>query len=174
MANPQDTVEKGGNLIPFKPGEDSRRQPGRGRPTILSDPDVVDLFAKGVTDGLTTKELADTFAISERIVRSYKNDPRVKAAALKFINERIVRITSRTDAKLDSILLSPKFNDLPLEDQVALLLKVRKEYLGGILRMQAEGGKVDAETINEAMEELEENPQFATELRELMERNASG
>jgi hypothetical protein len=53
---------------------------------------------------------------------------------------------------------------------VTLLLKIRKEYLGGVLRLQAEGGKPDAETINEAMNQLEDDPEFATELRELLER----
>jgi transposase len=159
------------NLTPhqFKPGEDARRG-RRGQPSPLNDPEIVDLFAKGVTDGLTTEQLANEFAVTDRTIRNWKNDPRVKAAAYKYINERIVRITAKTDAKLDALLRSERFNDLPLEEQVALLLKVRKEYLGGVLRLQAEGGKPDAETINEAMNELEDNPEFATELRELLER----
>jgi hypothetical protein len=41
-----------------------------------------------------------SFEISERTVRHWKNDARVKAAAYKFINDRIVRITARTDSRL--------------------------------------------------------------------------
>jgi hypothetical protein len=157
------------DLVPFKPGPDSRRG-RRGQPSPLNDPEIVDLFAKGVTDGLTTAELAENFAVTDRTIRNWKNDPRVKAAAYKFINERIIRITARTDAKLDALVASADFKELPIEEQVTLLLKIRKEYLGGVLRLQAEGGKPDAETINEAMNQLEDDPEFATELRELLER----
>lgn len=159
------------NLIPFKQGHDERRYTGPGRPSKLDDPDFVELFAKSLVSGATGEELAEAFEIHQRTVRHWKKDPRVKAASYKLINERIVRITSRTDARLDAALNSAEFKELPIDDQVSLLLKVRKEYLGGILRLQAEGGKIDAGTINEAMDELEDNPEFAEELRALMARS---
>lgn len=162
------------NLIPFtKGGPNPHRQPGRGRPTPLNDPEWVDRFAYAVCEGLTTKQLMETFEVSDRTVRTYKNDPRVKNAATKHVNDRIMRITAKTDAKLDAILGGDDFKELPLEEQIALLLKVRKEYLGGAMRMTVEGGKIEAGQINDAMDELEDNPEFAAELRELLERGTS-
>ena len=54
------------NLIPFRKGHDARRGRSKGRPTPLSNPDFVDLFARAVSEGLTIKELADLFDIGER------------------------------------------------------------------------------------------------------------
>lgn len=158
------------NLIPFKKGHDPRRQPSPGRPSKLVDPEFVDLFAKALAEGLTTAELSEMFDISERTVHNYKRDQRVKVAALKHVEDRVLRITRRTDSKLDSLLDSADFQALAIEDQIALLLKVRKEYLGGAFRLQAEGGKVEAETINETLNALEDDPEFAREVAELAER----
>ena len=52
------------------------------------------------------------------------------------------------------------------------LLDVRKEYLGGTLRQQTEG-RADAATINDTMNALESDPEFATELGELLDRPRS-
>lgn len=166
----QTSVENGGNLKPFTGANDPRRKPGRGRPSPLNDPEWLDLFAHAHAEGLTNAQLADHFKVSERSVRTYKKDPRVKNATLKHVEDRIIRITRRTDAQLDQLISSDEFKALPIEDRVTLLLKVRKETLGGVLRSQAESGKADAGTINEAMEELESNPELATAFRDLAEQ----
>lgn len=162
------------NIIPFKfkPGDKTGNQNliHRGRPTKLSDPAFIDVFARAIAEGLTNAEMSDQFDISETTVKNYKRDQRVKVAALKYVEDRILRITRRTDAKIDSIVESPAFTELAIEDRVTLLLKIRKEYLGGAFRLQAEGGKVEAETINEALNALEDDPEFAAEVAALSDR----
>src|SRR4051812_16388076 len=137
----KDIKARGGNLIPFTGNDDPRRAPGRGRPTKLNDPDYIDQFAHAIAEGLTNAELAETFAISTRTARLHKKDPRVKQAALKFTEDRILRITRKTDSKIDALVDTDDFQALPIEDRVALLLKIRKEFLGGVIRLQAESGR---------------------------------
>lgn len=161
------------NLIPFSGVDDPRRQNGRGRPSYLNDPEWVDLFAEALANGLTKAQLAEEFDISESSVKRYKRDARVKSAALKHIEDRIHRITRHTDSKLDYLLRSDEFNELPIEEKITLLLKVRKETLGGVLRLQAESGKVDAGSITDAMDAAEADPEFAKDLAQMAERLAA-
>lgn len=171
MGNPKDTVERGGNLIPFKKGDSGPSgNRGRGRPTKLNDPDYIEQFAHAIAEGLTNAELAETFSIGDRTVRDHKKDPRVKAAALKYVEDRILRITRKTDSKLDALVDSEDFKQLPIDDRIALLLKIRKEFLGGVIRLQAESGRATAETINDTLEELESNPELAREFAEMAAR----
>lgn len=161
------------NLKPFTGGPDPRHQPGRGRPSPLNDPEWVELFARALAEGLTNDQISDEFDISTTSVKKYKRDPRVKAAALKSVEDRILRVTRRTDTKIDLLVSGPKFDALDVQDQIMLLLKVRKEYLGGVLRLQAESGKVDSGTVNEAMDAMESDPAWAAEMRKLLERSPS-
>lgn len=128
----------------------------------MDDPDKLELFAQALSEGESTKELAKLFLISERTVRIYKKDPRVKAAALKYIEDRVIRVTRKVDAQIEQRLENPE------ELDTDTLLKIRKEFLGGVLRLQTQGGKADSDTINEAMDAIESNPEFAKELQELL------
>lgn len=150
------------NLRPFEPGYDYRRRPGRGRPSLLDDPEMVDLFARAVAEGLTNKQLSETFHIGERTARDHKKDPRVKAAAFKYAQDRVLLITRKTDAEIERRL--EKTADM----DVIELLKVRKEFLGGAFRAQTEGGKADDRTITDAMDSLEGDPELAAKLLDLL------
>lgn len=162
------------NLIPFQKGHDPRRQPGRGRPSKLNDPEFVEAFAQAVAEGIKNDDLSEMFDVSVRTVKNYKRDQRVKVASIKHVEDRILRITRRTDSKIDALVETADFKALPIEDQIGLLLKIRKEYLGGAFRLQAEGGKVEAETINDTLNALEDDPEFAREVAELAERLKKG
>lgn len=134
----------------------------RGREAFLDDPEMVDLFARALSDGWTTAQLASSFNVSDRSVRTYKKDPRVKAASLKYTQDRILTITRKTDAEIERRLQSA--GEIELVD----LIRLRKEFLGGVFRTGAEGGKTDDRTITEAMDELEGNPDLAAELLKLL------
>lgn len=151
------------HLIPFKEGHDDRAHAKRGRPSPLNNPDYLDLFAQALSDGMTNAELANTFQISDSTVQVYKRDPRVRAAAMKYIEARVVRIHRKVDSQIEQRL------ENAAEIDTATLLKIRKEFLGGVMRMQTEGGKTDEKTINEAQEAIEANPNFAAELRAFIE-----
>lgn len=136
----------------------------RGRPSFFDNQEKVDLFAQGLADGTKLKELAGMFGVSNWSAVQYKKDPRMKAAVLRKIEERVHRVTRVVDAKIEERL--EEADDLDTDT----LLKIRKEFLGGALRLQTQGNKADANTINDAMDEIESNPEFAAELQQLLER----
>jgi hypothetical protein len=148
-----------GNLIPFT----EARKKGRGAPSpILDNPEKLELFARAVADGQSIKDLAALFNVTERSVSTYKKDARVKAIAFKLIEDRVFRVTRKVDAEIERRLQDAE------ELDTDILLKIRKEFLGGALRLQTEGGKADANTINETMDVMEDNPEFAVELDRLL------
>lgn len=138
-----------------------KKEQKSGRLPFLDDPEMVELFARAVSDGWTNKLLCSTFHISERSCQGYKKDPRVKHAAVKYTQERILLITRKTDTEIERRLNNAD------ELDVADLIKLRKEYLGGAFRVQAEG-RADDRTVNEAMNTLEGNPELAAELLKLL------
>lgn len=162
------------NLRSFKPGYDARRFPNptstkkRGRPSPLDDPEFLELFSEALANGLTAPELAELFEMGERTMRDYKKDPRVKAAALKFIEDRVIRVCRKIDNVIENRLLHPE------EMDVTELLKIRKEYLGGVLRQQTQGSKDDQDVIHEAIEVIENNPEFAAEFEALIRGKIAG
>lgn len=133
-----------------------------GRPSRLAEPGFVDLFAARLVDGAPNAQLSEEFDVSPSTVKVWKRDPRVLAAAQKLIEDRVVRVTRKTDSEIENRLANAA--DLTVKE----LLEIRKEYLGGRFRKQIEG--VDAQTTNEAMERLEENPELAAELQAMVER----
>jgi transposase len=155
VADPRD------NLVPFTGADDPRRQNGRGRPSRLNDPGFIDLFAALVVSGATNEEIAQQCEISDRSVRNYKKDPRVKAAAIKLTEDRILRITRKVDSEIEQRLQHP--NEIPTDE----LIKLRKEYLPGFVRQQVDA-QADAATIEEVMTEIEDDPELAEKLRELV------
>lgn len=128
----------------------------------MDDPEMIDLFARAVADGWTNDALSKYFNIGERTARDHKKDPRVKAAAYKYVQERVLLITRKTDREIEARLASA--HELDTET----LLKIRKEFLGGAFRSQAEGGKADDRTVNEAMDQLEGDPDLAAKLLDLL------
>jgi hypothetical protein len=159
-------VEAEKNLIPFKEGFDSRRKAGRGRPSKLDDPEYIVLFAQALAEGLTIPELADLFIIGQRTAREHKNNPLVRAAALKYIEERVIRITRKVDSQIEQRLQNVAVLD------TATLLKIRKEFLGGVMRLQTQGGKDDPDTISAAQSQLEDNPELVAKLLDLVKQPA--
>lgn len=151
-------------LIPFTVGPDARRGPG-GKTSPLDDEEWREVFCQGVAAGLTSKELADVFGMHERTMRLYKKDPRVKADVLKLIRDRIIRVSRKVDSQIEHRLQNAA--EIPTLD----LLKIRREYLGGTFREQAEG-KNDPDVIGEAAAALEDNPNLIAELEEIVTRRA--
>lgn len=141
--------------------------PIAGRSPVLDDAEMLELFVQSLCNGMSNSELADMFNVTTRSVSTYKHDPRVRAASLKYIEERVIRVARQVDTEIEK-----RLEDCDELDTVTLL-KIRKEFLGGALRMQTQGGKTDAKTINEAMDEIESNPEFAKELQELLAKQAA-
>jgi hypothetical protein len=124
----------------------------------LSDPEFAGRVAQAFVDGCTREEMCHLFGVSRpQTITVWRRDPRVKVIAAKLIEDRVLQITRSVDKKIEAILHR---DDLSVQEYLA----IRKEYLGGALRMQTE--KADDETIGEAQAWLEKNPDLADKFLE--------
>lgn len=125
----------------------------------------VELLAQAIATGLSSKEMAELFGCSRGKINEEKRNPIVKAAVLKLVEDRVIRVTRKVDSVIEQRL------NMAEELDTETLLKIRKEYLGGVLRMQTQGSAKDAATVNEAMNQIESDPNFARELEELLNKS---
>jgi hypothetical protein len=148
----------------FEPGNDTGGvgNRGRGRPSYLSDPENVKNVAEAFSIGMSREDMCDTFGVSDPgTITRWRKDARVKAAVRKIVNDRILRISSKTDHVIEGRLAQA--TDMTIDE----LIKIRKEYGGSAL---ARTDASDDAIINEAMEALEENPQLLDQLKEVLSR----
>lgn len=134
----------------------------RGRPHKLDDPENVKLVAQAFADGVTREKMCETFEVKDPgTITRWRKDPRVKAEVRKLLNDRILRISSKTDSVIEQRLQNA--HEMSIDD----LIKVRKEFGGSSLV----GEKIDEDSmLNEAMEALEANPELLDEMRALLEK----
>lgn len=135
-----------------------------GRPNPLANPDFAKSVAEAFVSGLSRQEMCDLFGVKDRdTITRWRRDPRVKVHAFKLIEDRVLQVTRRVDAVIAERLENA--SELSIDE----LIKIRKEFLGGALRAQTE--KADEATITEAMQAIEDNPEFAEELQKLLKGN---
>lgn len=137
-----------------------------GRPSGLSDPERVKLAAALFVEGATRPQMAEELGVSEWTITQWRKDPRVRAQVAKLVEDRVMRIVGKTDHIIEGRLQDAEKMD------TELLLRIRKEFLGGAFRALHEGGKVDEATTYEAMEAVEGDPELLEGLRELLARRA--
>ncbi len=148
------------NLQPFRPGADHRRG-HKGRPNPLADPAFAKLVGEAFADGLSRKEMCVMFGVKDvDTITRWRRDPRVKAYALKLIEDRVLQVTRKVDGVIAYRLENAS------EMTVMELLAIRKEFLGGALRLQVE--RADEATVAEAQDWLEKNPEAADQLEALL------
>lgn len=140
---------------------DSQNRYKGGRPHALADPDFAKQVAEAFIAGLTRPEMCEMFGVKDPdTITRWRRDPRVKAHALKLTEDRILQVTRKVDSVMENRLQNAE--NLTVRE----LLDIRKEYLGGALRAQTE--KADEETIAEAASFLEDNPEAAEQLKEIL------
>jgi len=131
------------------------------RPNPLADPDFAKAVAEAFAAGLSRKEMAEMFEVKDLdTITRWRRDPRVKSIALKIIEDRVLQVTRKVDG-----VIAQRLEDAS-EMTMQELLAIRKEFLGGALRAQTE--KADAETIGEAQDWIEKNPEAAAQLEQLL------
>jgi hypothetical protein len=136
------------------------------RPNPLANPDFAKSVAECFVDGLSRKEMAELFGVKDLdTITRWRRDPRVKAIALRLLEDRVLQVTRKVDAVIAQRLETA--NEMTTKE----LLEIRKEFLGGALRQQTE--KADDETINETMTWLDENPEAAAQLAAIMSGDAA-
>lgn len=131
------------------------------RPNPLADPSFAQAVAEAFADGLSRAEMCDMFAVKDRdTITRWRRDQRVKVRALKIIEDRVLQVTRKVDGVIAGRLENAE--NMTIQE----LLMVRKEFLGGALRAQTE--KADDETITEMQTWLEEHPDAADQMEELL------
>lgn len=133
-----------------------------GRRSKLQNPEIVKTFAEAWITGASRKELSKLFGISVDTVTNWTQDPRVQANAARFAQERVNRITRKLDGEIEGRLDNVKDWD------TELILKVRKEYLDRALKVDIGGNINTAEATNELLNAMDEDPEFAMKLREML------
>lgn len=93
-------------------------------------------------------------------ITRWRRDPRVKAYALKIIEDRVLQVTRKVDGVIAARL------EYAEKMTIQELLLIRKEFLGGALRAQTE--KADEETVQEAQAFLESNPDAMSQLEAML------
>lgn len=144
--------------------EDTQFQPGhrggnigRGRPSKLDDPQELKQIAEAFANGCTRDDMCEMFGVSDPgTITRWRKDVRVKAEVRKIIDDRILRISSKTD-----FVIEGRLNQSSGEMSVDDLIKIRKEFGGSALARR----DVDADAATQgAMEALEENPELLEQI----------
>lgn len=136
------------------------------RPHTLADPEKCKQVAELFTAGCSRQEIADIMGVSDLdTITRWRRDPRVKTIVMKLIEDRVLEVTRKVDAKIAAILQQ---DDLSVKE----LLAIRKEFLAGSLRAKTEN--VDEDTISEAMDAIEEGGQdFVDKVEDIFRRNTA-
>ncbi len=140
--------------------------PNRGRPSGLADPERVKLAAAMFMEGATRAEMGAELGVSEWTITQWRKDARIRAQVTKLVEDRVMRIVGKTDHLIEARLQSAS------EMDTELLLRIRKEFLGGAFRALHEGGKADEDTVYEAMGEVEADPELLEGLKTLLARRS--
>jgi transposase-like protein len=143
----------------FQPGH---VKAGGGRPHGLNDPERVKLAAAMFVEGATRETMAAELGVSAWTITQWRK----RAQVTKLVEDRVLRIIGRTDHIIAGRLQHAEDMDTDL------LLRIRKEFLGGAFRALHEGGKADDETVYEAMNEVEADPELLAGLKELLARRS--
>lgn len=128
---------------------------------FLSDPEHVKAVAEAFAAGASRQQMCEMFNVSDpATITRWRRDPRVKAMALKIIEDRVLQVTRKVDGVIAERLEHTE--DMSIKE----LLLIRKEFLGGALRSQTE--KADEDVILQMMEAMEANPNIEEQLQALV------
>lgn len=134
-----------------------------GRKSQLNDPDFARQIAELYVRGVSREEMAEELGCHRDTISVWVKDPRVAAHARKIAVDRATRISRRIDSEMEGRLAYIS------TWEIDTILKVRKEYLDRPLKVAA-GEDVDtAKATNELAEALDQNPDLAKQLAELLE-----
>ncbi len=139
------------------------------RPNPLADPDFAKQVAEAFAAGASRADMCEMFGVKDPdTITRWRRDARVKAYALKLIEDRVLQVTRKVDGVIAGRLEHAE--NMTIQE----LIMIRKEFLGGALRAQTE--KADEATVAEAQDWLEANPEAADELDRILagERSIPG
>jgi hypothetical protein len=128
---------------------------------MLSDPDLCQRVAEAFAAGCSRQQMCEMFNVdSLQTITRWRRDPRVRARALKIIEDRVLQVTRKVDGVIAERL--EHADEMSVKD----LIMIRKEYLGGALRAQTE--KADDDAVIQMMEAMEANPDLDKQIEALL------
>ena len=128
-----------------------------GRPNPLADPDFAQEVAEAFAAGCSRTDMCEMFGVRDpATITRWRRDPRVKARAMKIIEDRVLTVTRKVDGVIEGRLQHAE------NMTITELLAIRKEFLGGALRERTEN--IDESTVQEAQTFLEQNPDAMEQL----------
>lgn len=128
----------------------------------ISNPDFAKAVAEAYIDGCSRVEMAEMFGCGKDTITSWTQDIRVQTHAAKMAQERVTRITRRIDRTIEGRLQEAS------EMDTEVLLKIRKEFLDRALKIDLGAGKDNPDTVREAVDLMEAQPEFAAQLSALL------
>ena len=128
----------------------------------IADPEFAQAVAEAYINGLSRTEMSDMFGVCKDTITAWTKDIRVQTHAAKMAQERVTRVTRRIDATIEGRLQEVA------EMDTELLLKIRREFLDRALKIDLGAGKDNPDTIKEATDLIESNPDFAAGLAALL------
>lgn len=145
----------------FESGD--KRVRHRGRPHFLNDPENVKLIAEAFAAGMSRDDMCELADVKDPgTITRWRKDPRIKAEVRKILNDRIMRISAKTDSVIEQRLQHAA--DMSIDD----LIKIRKEFGGGAIARES----IDEDGVmSDAMDALEKNPELLEQMRELITRS---
>ena len=133
------------------------------RESPLSDEEFCDDVASHFLNGIAKQTMADTFGVSTYMIDKWRKDPRVQRRWLQLRDERVRSTISRIEKVIEERMEDPE------SLSTDTLMKLRKEYVGGEIRAQAE--KADEATIGEMQSMLEKQPELAEALEKMLKQD---
>lgn len=130
------------------------------RVSRLANPEFAKAVGEAYADGCSRTEMSEMFGAHVDTITDWCRDPRVQAHAARFAQERVNQITRITDREILT-----RLNDADDMD-TELILKIRKEFLERALKLELGKAGQQAETINEVVQNLEDDPELARQLQE--------
>ncbi len=138
----------------------------KGRPSRLSDPEFLKRVAQCFYAGMSRDAMCKELNVSDPdTITRWRRDPRVQAIVAKLNSDRVLQISRKVDSIIEGRL--SRADQLDTET----LIKIRKEY-GGAAVSRTE--RPDDDTMAEAMEALEEDPEFVDALEEFIRTRTKG
>jgi hypothetical protein len=128
----------------------------------LANPDFAKAVAEAYVNGMSREEMADEFACHKDTITIWTRDPRVQAHVSRLAQERVNRITRKIDKEIEGRLQDAE------EMDTEVLLKIRKEFLGNVIKPIEGAGADRAETVSETIKAVEESPDLADALQQLL------
>jgi len=125
----------------------------------IDDPEFLEMVADAYVRGLSINQMSEHFGVHRSTIAHWRRDPRVKLAAKRLHDERVMAMTRRVDAEIQRRLVE---NVTEMDDET--LIRLRKELLGGTTKIEL-SGQVDTKSAQgDLWGVLDANPQLVQQI----------